>query len=117
MKERNLTCIVCPRGCALTVRFDETGKITSVEGNACKRGAVYAEKECTHPERTVTSTVRTESGAVIAVKTATTVPKEMVFKVMDEINAARAKDSVRIGDVIIENVAGTGVTVVATSEL
>ena len=117
MKERNLTCIVCPRGCALTVRFDETGKITSVEGNACKRGAVYAEKECTHPERTVTTTVRTESGAVVAVKTATTVPKEMVFKVMDEINAARAKDSVRIGDVIIENVAGTGVTVVATSEL
>lgn len=117
MKERNLTCIVCPRGCALTVRFDEAGKITSVEGNACKRGAVYAEKECTHPERTVTSTVRTESGAVIAVKTATTVPKETVFKVMDEINAVRAKDSVRIGDVIIENVAGTGVAVVATSEL
>ena len=117
MKERILTCIVCPRGCALTVQFDEAGKITSVEGNACKRGAVYAEKECTHPERTVTSTVRTESGSVIAVKTATTVPKEKVFAVMEEINAARAKDTARIGDVIIENVAGTGVCVIATSEI
>ena len=117
MKERNLTCIVCPRGCALTVRFDEAGKITAVEGNACKRGAVYAEKECTHPERTVTSTVRTEGGAVVAVKTATTVPKEKVFEVMEEINAARAPKSVSIGDVIIENVAGTGVAVVATSEI
>ena len=117
MKDRNLTCIVCPRGCALTVRFDEAGKPISVEGNACKRGVVYAEKECTHPERTVTSTVRTESGAVIAVKTATTVPKEKVFAVMDEINAVRAKDGIRIGDVIIENVAGTGVCVVATAEI
>jgi CxxC motif-containing protein len=117
VKERNLTCIVCPRGCALTVHFDEAGKITTVEGNACKRGAVYAEKECTHPERTVTSTVRTEGGAVVAVKTATTVPKEKVFEVMEEINAARAPKSVSIGDVIIENVAGTGVAVVATSDI
>lgn len=117
MKERNLTCIVCPRGCTLTVHFDEAGKITSVEGNACKRGVVYAEKECTHPERTVTSTVRTEGGAVVAVKTATTVPKEKVFDVMKEINAARAPKSVSIGDVIIENVAGTGVAVVATADV
>jgi len=117
MKERNLTCIVCPRGCALTVHFDGAGKILSVEGNACKRGVVYAEKECTHPERTVTSTVRTEGGAVVAVKTATTVPKEKVFAVMKEINAARAPKSVSIGDVIIENVAGTGVAVVATANI
>lgn len=117
MKDRNLTCIVCPRGCALTVHFDEAGKILSVEGQACKRGAVYAEKECTHPERTVTSTVRTEGGAVVAVKTATTVPKEKVFDVMKEINAAKAPKSVSIGDVIIENVAGTGVNVIATANI
>ena len=117
MMERNLTCIVCPRGCNLTVKFNTDGGIAEILGNACKRGAVYAEKECTHPERTVTSTVRTESGSVIAVKTATTVPKEKVFAVMEEINAARAKDTARIGDVIIENVAGTGVCVIATSEI
>ncbi len=116
MKDRLLTCIVCPRGCALTVHFDEAGNPISVEGNACKRGVVYAEKECTHPERTVTTTVRTESGAVVAVKTASTVPKEKVFEVMAEINKACAKMPVSIGDVIIENVAETGVKVVATAD-
>ena len=116
MKERLLTCIVCPRGCALTVTLDESGKPTSVSGNACGRGVVYAEKECTHPERTVTSTVRTSCGAVVAVKTKETVPKEKVFAVMEEINKARAKCPVKVGDVVIENVAGTGVSVVATAE-
>jgi CxxC motif-containing protein len=116
VKDRLLTCIVCPRGCALTVHFDEAGNPISVEGNACKRGVVYAEKECTHPERTVTTTVRTESGAVVAVKTASTVPKEKVFDVMAEINKACAKMPVSIGDVIIENVAETGVKVVATAD-
>ena len=116
MKERLLTCIVCPRGCALTVTLDENGIPTAVTGNACKRGVTYAEKECTHPERTVTSTVRTVEGAVVAVKTASTVPKEKVFDVMKESNAARAKMPVRIGDVIIENVADTGVSVIATVE-
>ena len=116
MKERLLTCIVCPRGCALTVTLDENGIPTAVTGNACKRGVTYAEKECTHPERTVTSTVRTSCGAVVAVKTASTVPKEKVFAVMEQINRACAKCPVRVGDVIVENVAGTGVSVIATAE-
>ena len=117
MKNRNLTCIVCPRGCAMTVNLDDAGNPISVEGNACKRGIVYAEKECTHPERTVTSTVRTKSGAVIPVKTASTIPKEKVFAVMEDINKVRAEDSLKIGDVIIEDVAGTGVSVICTAEL
>ena len=54
-------------------------------------------------------------GDVVAVKTERAVPKELVFKVMDEINSATAKDSLSVGDVVIENVAGTGVNVVATA--
>ena len=114
-KERFLTCIVCPRGCQMKVTFSEDGKIASVEGNFCKRGLTYAEDECTHPKRTVTSTVRCESGEVVPVKTESTVPKELVFEVMKEINSTVASDGLRIGDVVIENVAGTGVNVVATS--
>ena len=116
MAQRILTCIVCPRGCALTVELDGEGKPLSVSGNACKRGTVYAEKECTHPERTVTSTVRTDKGAVVAVKSASTVPKEKVFAVMKQINAAVAKCPVKVGDVIIENAAETGVSIIATAE-
>ena len=57
METRNLTCIGCPLGCALTVEM-ENNEVVSVTGNTCKRGDVYARKEVTHPTRIVTSTVR-----------------------------------------------------------
>ena len=65
--------------------------------------------------RTVTSTVRCEDGEVVSCKTSTTVPKALVFEVMKEINMAIAPSSVKIGDVIIKDVLGTGADVVATS--
>ena len=113
--ERILTCIVCPRGCTLKVELSGEGKVLSVTGNACKRGVIYAEAECTHPMRTVTSTVRCEDGVVVACKTSGTVPKERVFDVMKAINGVSANNDLQIGDVIIENVLGLGVDVVATS--
>ena len=115
MKERNLTCIVCPKGCQLKVTFGDNNEIEEITGYTCKRGLVYAETECTHPRRTVTSTVITEKGNVISVKTSDTVPKEDMFNVMAEINRAVAKSDVKIGDVIIKNVCGSGADVVATS--
>ena len=113
--ERILTCIVCPRGCTMKVELSDEGKVLSVTGNACKRGVIYAEAECTHPMRTVTSTVRCEDGVVVACKTSGTVPKERVFDVMKAINGVSANNDLQIGDVIIENVLGLGVDVVATS--
>lgn len=113
--QRNLTCIVCPRGCQLTVNFGENGEIKEILGYGCKRGITYAENECTHPMRMVTSTVRCESGNVVSVKTSDVVPKEMVFEVMAEINRTRAKSDLKIGDVVIKNVCSLGVDVVATS--
>jgi len=115
MKSRNLTCIVCPRGCQLTVNFDSDGKIAEIIGNACKRGVTYAENECTHPMRTVTSTVKCVGGAIISVKTSDVVPKERVFEVMREINRVRADDGAKIGEGIIKDVCSLGVDVVATS--
>ena len=99
----------------MKVTLADDGNVLEVEGNTCKRGLIYAEDECTHPRRTVTSTVRCESGEVVSVKTESAVPKELVFKVMEEINSVTAHDGLKIGEVVIENVAGTGVNVVATS--
>ncbi len=114
---RKLTCIVCPKGCELTVTFGGAGEIEKIEGYTCKRGEEYARNECTHPVRTVTSTVKTESGRTIAVKTAAPIPKELVFEAMKEINAVRIPDdkAMAIGDIIISDVCGTNVSVVATS--
>lgn len=100
----------------MKISLSEDGKIEKIEGNSCKRGIIYAEDECTHPKRTVTSTVRCESGGVLAVKTQNTVPRELVLEVMKKINSVIAPRGVQIGDVIIEDVCDTGVNVVATSE-
>lgn len=112
---RNLTCIVCPRGCQLTVELDESGAVLSVAGNSCPRGKQYAIDECTHPMRTVTSTVRTSDGGVIPVKTDRTIPKELMFDCMKEINHAVVTLPAHIGDPVIENVLGTGANVVVTA--
>ena len=71
---RNLTCIVCPKGCQITVELDENKKILSVSGHTCKRGEVYANTECTAPKRTITTTVAVKGGGVVPVKTDITVP-------------------------------------------
>ena len=113
--KRDLTCIVCPRGCQIQVLFGSDGQISSISGNGCKRGFEYAQNECTHPRRTVTSTVRCADGEVVSVKTSGTVPKELVFDVMAAINSVVAPLVVSIGDVIISDVCSTGVDVVATS--
>ena len=116
MAIRNMTCIVCPMGCQLTVEL-ENGEVKSVSGNTCPRGKQYAIDECIHPMRTITSTARTENGEVIPVKTDRTVPKELMFECMKEINKAVVKLPARIGDVAVENILGTGANVVVTANM
>ena len=113
--KRTLTCIVCPRGCTLEVALED-GRIESVKGNICPRGKAYAEDECIAPKRTVTSTVRFSDGSLVAVKTDKAVPKELIFKVMKEINSAHPIGDATIGDVVISSVAGTDANVVVTGE-
>ncbi len=115
MKERLLTCIVCPKGCQMTVSLSAGGEILSISGNTCPRGIGYAESECKNPVRTLTTTVFCEGGEIISVKTASPIPKELMFLAMAEINEAKPESNVKIGDVIVKNVAGSGVDVVATS--
>ena len=113
---RDLTCIVCPKGCPMKVTL-EGKEIVNIEGFTCPRGKQYAIDECTHPMRTVTSTARTSNGGVVAVKTDRTIPKELMFDCMKEINKAVATLPVRIGDVLIENLLGTGANVVITANM
>lgn len=113
---RELTCIVCPKGCQLKAEI-ENSEVINVTGHTCPRGKQYAIDECTHPMRTITSTARTANGDVIPVKTNTTIPKELMFDCMREINRAVAKLPARIGDILIENVLDTGANVVVTANM
>ena len=117
MEERNLTCIGCPLGCALKVTID--GDNVTVTGNTCKRGADYGAKEVTHPTRIVTSTVCVKNGTIpmVSVKTAQDIPKEKIFDVMKELNRVVVKAPVHREDVIVSNICGTGVDLVATKDL
>ncbi len=111
---REMTCIICPRGCQMTVEYE--GKtVLSVKGNACKRGNDYAVAECTCPTRTLTTTVMTESGEVVAVKSNKAIPKELLFDAMKQINALRIKNDMRQGDVVVANILDTGADIVVTS--
>ena len=115
METRNVTCIQCPMGCLVTVVM-EAGEIVSVSGNTCKRGEAYARKELTHPTRILTSTVRVLGGVlpVVSVKTSVDIPKECIEKVMEEINNMKVSAPVQIGDVLLEDIAGTGADIIAT---
>ena len=115
METRELTCINCPMGCRITVKLDGDS-ILSVEGNTCIRGDIYARAEVTAPVRTVTTTIKVVNGVQdrISCKTKAPVPKEKIFEVMEAINKAVCKAPIKIGDVLIENVADTGIPVVAT---
>ena len=115
MKTVNLICIGCPLGCPLMVEM-EGNEVKSVSGNTCPRGDAYARKELTNPTRIVTSTVRVAGGklAMVSVKTQSDIPKGKIFDCVTALKDVEVTAPVKIGDVIVENVAGTGVSVIAT---
>ena len=112
MKE--LTCIICPRGCHLVVD-DEL----NVSGNTCPRGAIYAKQELTHPTRTLTTTVRiiSELEVSLPVKSDKPLPKEKIFDAMELINKTSVKAPIKIGDIVVKNIFGLDVNIVATKDV
>ena len=118
MERKELICIGCPLGCNLTVEMDG-GQVVSVNGNTCKRGDDYARKELTDPRRIVTSTVPVAGGnlPVVSVKTASDIPKRKIRECLCALKGVTLTAPVQIGDVIVENVADTGVDVIATKSI
>ena len=112
--DREFTCIVCPKGCHITAHED--GIIT---GYTCLRGLNYVKQELVDPRRTLTSTVKVDNGQlrVCPVKSQDTLPKDRVFDVVAEIDKMSIKAPVHIGDVVIENVLGLGVNIIATKNI
>ncbi len=118
MEKRELICIGCPMGCPLSVEL-EGGEVVSVTGYTCKRGDVYARKEVTNPTRIVTSTVKVEGGSadMVSVKTKEDIPKGKIFDCVRALKGVSVKAPVHIGDVVVADIAGTGVDVIATKNV
>ena len=115
---RELICINCPLGCGLTVTLKD-GDVVKVEGNTCPKGEAYGKEEVTDPTRIVTSTVRVSGGVlpVVSVKTASDIPKEKIMDCANALKNVKIQAPVSIGDVVVEDVCGTGVSVIATKNI
>lgn len=113
-KMKEFTCIICPRGCRLTV--DDNMNVT---GNTCPRGKQYAISELTNPVRTITSSVRVNNreDLLVSVKTSGSIPKGKIFEVMDEINKLSVSAPTRIGDIVKKDILGLGVDIVITKNI
>ena len=110
---KTITCICCPKGCLVTLDTDRPEE--TAKGHNCPQGKEYAISELTHPMRTISSTVEIKGGLHprIPVKTNGNIPKEKIFEVMEEINKISVESPVKCGDILLEDVLGTGVNLVA----
>lgn len=117
MEKRELICINCPIGCNLEVLIDDNN--ITVKGNSCKRGEAYGIKECTNPTRIVTTTVLVKGGgeSVLPVKTERDIPKDKIFDCVRALKHVVVEAPVNIGDIIVSNIACTGVNIVATKSI
>ena len=115
--EKNLICITCPVGCRLKV----TGEVTdsaddlNVSGHQCKRGITYAYDEITNPVRMVCTTAKIRGGIhkVIPVRTDKPIADKYKLEVVKAVNKIVLTSPVKMGDVIIPDLFGTGVNIVA----
>jgi len=116
---KHITCTVCPLSCEITLEIGENNEILSLTGNKCARGKVYATKEHTAPERTLTTTVRVRGGVhpLLPVRTDQPIPKGKLKEAMLATAQLEVEAPVKMGTVIVENFLDLGVNLVASRDL
>ncbi|SIR01413.1 DUF1667 domain-containing protein [Halanaerobium kushneri] len=118
IETKTLTCVACPKGCEVTVEY-EGDEIIDIKGNACPQGQSYAEEEIVAPTRILPTTIRVKNGALALcpVKTTKQIPLEKMFKAMEIIGKKEVEAPIKMGDVLIEDILGTGANIVATRDM
>jgi CxxC motif-containing protein len=120
MEVKDMVCIVCPLGCKLKVSMaasSEAGYI--VEGNKCARGKEYGIKELTNPTRVLTTTVILKDASInrLPVRTSAAIPKHLIKQAMEHINRSEVSAPVETGQIVINNLLGTGIDVIASRSI
>ena len=117
---KKLTCICCPLGCSIEADM-QGGSVVAVRGNGCPNGEKYAHTVLTAPVRTLTSTValvNSKSGMRLApVRSSEPIPKDKLFDCMKEIANISVSAPVHIGDTVLQNAAGTGISIIITRDI
>lgn len=120
---RHFHCTTCPSECSLSVEvsIDGTGtaRAVSVQGNRCKRGRIFAEQEITRPMRILATTVVVDGGDehLLPVRTAQPIPRDLHMRAMEDIRHAHVTAPVRMGDIVMSDLLGTGVDLVASMDV
>ena len=109
---------MCPMGCEMTVTW-ENGKFTGVTGNSCPRGAKYAETEVTDPRRMLTTTIRIKGGLfpLLPVVSADVLPKGKIAECVVYLRTITVEAPVKAGDVIVHDILGMGVDILASRDM
>lgn len=112
-----IVCVLCPSGCCMQWRNDDGG--LEIHGHSCKNGLAYAEKEIMQPERTLTTTIKVVNGtkSLVAVKSARPLPKAKLPAAMQTVRKTVATAPLNRGDVVVADVCGTGVSLIATCDV
>jgi CxxC motif-containing protein len=115
---REYTCIICPIGCDMTAEIEDN-EMVSLVGNKCAKGRVYVQQELTNPIRTIATSVLVKGGElpVASVRLSKPVPKASLFKVMAEAKKVILLAPVRIGQVALKDIAGTGADLIVTKHV
>ena len=110
MEKKELTCICCPMGCALSVEM-EGNQVVSISGNTCKRGDTYARDEVVRPVRMVTSIVKIKNGKLkmLPVKTKEPIDKSRINECLEALKTVEVNAPIHIGDVVLHNAAGVDI--------
>jgi CxxC motif-containing protein len=118
-KETELICIMCPLACRVTVTIDDEDNVTGVTNHLCKEGEKYAIAEYKFPGRVLTTTLLTDDAAqpLLPTRSNKPIPKTRLMDVMYSLSEIRVKPPVKMAQVVVPNVAGTGVDMVSTDEL
>lgn len=113
---KELTCIGCPMGCQITAELND-GNVSDIRGNTCKVGERYAQEELTDPKRVVTALCPVKGSRVpLSVKTDRAIKKALIFNCLEAIAAHTAEAPIKTGDILMANVLGTDVNIVATAD-
>jgi CxxC motif-containing protein len=109
-------CTLCPTSCRLVARGSVEAPV--VTGASCERGQAFAREELLDPRRIVSTTVRIEgwSRPLMPVRTRDAVPRSAIAEVMRATRRVRLRAPVTIGSVVIADVAGTGVALIASDD-
>ena len=118
MEEKNFICTACPTGCRLIIRM-EGDEVVKILGNRCRKGETYGRQEAIAPQRMLSSTVNISNGfhPLLPVYTKGSIPKRRIAEVLEKIREVEVSAPVKAEDIIIRNVIGTGVNVIASRDM